>query len=217
MSSTDTQRRTTTGWLEAVPLDETRNGDGTPKSLRIRGYAIVFNSPSERMGRIIETIDPKALRELEPLNERDVRMQCDHSGTALARTTNGSLRLSVDKRGVMIEADLDPRRSDARDLYYAIERGDVSQMSFGFRIPVNGETLTERADGITLAHVTRIEELYEVSPVNFPAYRATTVEALPAGASDDDEDSDSGEMEAERGGMHAELKRRVLAHRDLLD
>jgi HK97 family phage prohead protease len=175
----DEMRRTSAAWMEAVPVDETRDADGKDRVLRVRGYAILWNSPSERMGRIVETIDPRSLDHLGDLNRGDVRMQGQHEGNALARTTNGTLRLSKDARGVLIEADLDARRSESRDLYYAIERGDVSQMSFGFRIAAGGETLEDQPDGTIRAHVTRIESLLEVSAVTFPAYRATSIEALP--------------------------------------
>lgn len=184
MQKRDDMRRTSTAWMEAVPVDETRGADGKDRVLRVRGYAILWNSPSERMGRIVETIDPRALDHLGDLNSLDVRMQGQHEGNALARTTNGSLRLVKDTRGVLIEADLDARRGESRDLYYAIERGDVSQMSFGFRIAAGGETLDDQQDGTVRAHVTRIESLLEVSAVTFPAYRATSIAALPNACAD---------------------------------
>lgn len=196
-------------WLEAVPLDETRSEDGKDRVLRVRGYAIVFNSESERMGSVVETIDPRALDHLGDLNSLGIRMQGEHEGLALANSSKGTLRLSKDERGIMIEADLDARRSDARNLYYGVERGDVDKMSFGFRIAPGGETLTEREDGTLRAHVTRIEKLYEVSGVNFPAYRDTTLEAAgemcaacgcgPCECGEDADEGSSEEMDDERG------------------
>jgi HK97 family phage prohead protease len=183
MNQRDEHDRASVAWMEAVPVDETRDGDDV-RVLRVRGYAILWNTESERMGRVIETIDPKALDHLGDLNALDVRMQGQHEGNALARTTNGSLRLVKDQRGVQIEADLDPRRVESRDLYYAIERGDVSQMSFGFRIAAGGETFDEQDDGTIRAHVTRIEKLHEVSAVTFPAYAATSIAALPQACSE---------------------------------
>ncbi len=200
-----TDKRSSTVWVEAVPVEETRDESGDQKSLRVRGYAILFNSPSERMGSIVETIDPRALDHHGELNKLDVRFQGEHEDIALARTTNGSLRLSKDQRGVMMEADLDPRRQDARDLYYAIERGDVSKMSFGFSIDAGGETLTESEDGTLRAHVTRIKRLYEVSAVNFPAYSDTEISAV-AGEPESEDES------VERA-WDAELVRRM--HRDV--
>lgn len=177
-------KRNSMMWVEAVTVNETRDGEAC-KILRVRGYAILWNSPSERMGSwdgesggVIETIDARALDGLGDLNSLDIRMQGEHKDLALARTGNGSLRLVKDARGLMIEADLDSRRADARNLYYAIERGDVSQMSFGFMIGKGGETITETDDGTIRAHVTRISRLLEVSAVTFPAYRATSIGAV---------------------------------------
>jgi HK97 family phage prohead protease len=180
----DEMDRTSNAWMEAVPVDETRGEDGEVRALRVRGYAILWDTPSERMGQVIETIDRKSLDHLGDLNATDVRMQGQHEGNALARTTNGTLRLTKDQRGVQVEADLDPRRGESRDLYYAIERGDVSQMSFGFRIAPGGETYDEQDDGTVRAHVTKIDKLHEVSAVTFPAYRETSIAALP-GACDE--------------------------------
>lgn len=174
-------------WLEAVPVDEQRDGSAG-KVLRVRGYAIVWNAPSERMGSVVETIDAKALDHLGELNALDVRMQAEHQGLALARTTNGTLRLVKDARGLQIEADLDARRGDARDLYHATERGDVSHMSFGFRIAPGGEVLTEQPDGTVRAHVTKIARLYEVTGCTFAAYPDTDLEAVPH--EDDSEDTE---------------------------
>lgn len=196
-------------WMEAVPVEESRDAAGKDRVLRVRGYAILWNTPSERMGRIIETIDPRALDHMGDVNTIDVRMQGQHADNALARTTNGTLRITKDSRGMQIEADLDPRRSDARDLYYAIERGDISQMSFGFRIAAGGETYDEQDDGTVRAHVTRIETLLEVSAVNFPAYTATSISALPEACGECgtdpcecDEDADEDARSEQRSWTH---------------
>lgn len=192
------QHRTSNVWLEAVPVDETRDGDTDEKVLRVRGYAIVFNSESERMGSVIETIDPRSLDHLGDLNALGVRMQINHAGVAIANSSKGTLRLEKDKRGVKIEADLDPRRSDARNFYYAVERGDIDKMSFRFRVAPNGEQVREDRDGTLRVHVTRIDALREVSGVDFPAYEGTELTA----------DADEG-AGAERG-WDADLARRIV-------
>ena len=175
-------------WLDAVPQEETRAAGKDDHVLQVRGYAIVWNSPSERMGNVIETIDPRALDGLGDLNAADVQMQVEHKDLAMASTGNGTLRLVKDDRGLKIEGDLDSRRTDARNFYYAVERGDVGKMSFGFRIAPGGEQLTEMEDGTLRAHVTKISRLYEVSGVNRPAYTDTDLEAVPAESVDEDED-----------------------------
>jgi len=203
--SDDAMRRNADVWFECDPGDATRTEDGAVKTLKIRGYAIVFDSPSERMGRVVETIDSRALDHLGDLNNLGVRLFADHAGLSLANTENGSLRLEKDERGIRIEADLDARRGDARNLYYAIERGDIDKMSFGFR--VGDEDIREDDAGVTRVHVTRIERLYEVSGVNFPAYNDTEVAAALGvdvdadtedRAADPGSDSDSGLYERAR-------------------
>lgn len=163
-------------WIEAVAPEETRAAGADGRTLQLRGYAILWNSESEVMGSFIETIDPRALDHLGDLNALDVRMQCDHEGKAVARTTNGTLRLSKDDRGIPFEANLDGRRADAKDLYYAVERGDMTNMSFGFI--VDAEDVDEDKTPVRV-HITKIKRLLEISPVNYPAYPDTTVEAVP--------------------------------------
>lgn len=186
--------RVVDAWIEAVPRDETRSA-GKDGCLQVRGYAIVWNSPSERMGSVIETIDARSLDHLGDLSAANVRMQIEHKDLAVASTAAGTLRLAKDEKGLRVEADLDERRSDSRDLYYAIERGDITKMSFGFRIAPGGERLHEGEDGIIRAHVTRIERLYEVSAVTFPAYTSTSIEAVEDDHSTDDVEDRSWEVE----------------------
>ena len=214
MKHRDEMDRSTHAWMEAVPVEETRDSDGNVATLRVRGYAILWNTESERMGNIVETIDPRALDHLGDLNTLDVRMLGQHDHHTVARTTNGSLRLTKDARGVQIEADLDQRRSDARDLYYAIERGDISKMSFGFRIAAGGETFDEQEDGTIRAHITRISALHEVSAVNFPAYDATSIAAVEAPCADCGEapcacDQDDDEADEDRSWIVDVARRRA--------
>lgn len=166
---------------------ETRGDDGG-KVLRLRGYASVFDSKSERMGNMVETIDRAAFDEVLA-STPDVRYLLNHEGMPLARTKSGTLRLSTDDRGLAFEVDLDPRQVAARDHAYAVERGDVDEMSFGFVIGEE-ERLADTDDGLEHWHITRVERLLEISAVAFPAYRATSVQADER-LDDDDADEDS--------------------------
>lgn len=178
-------RSNVVGWVQAVDLAETRDVNGEQRSLRLAGYAALFNNPSERMGRIVETIDPRAFDKVLA-DDPDVRFQVEHAGLALARTANKTLRLRVDERGLYFEADLNPNVQAARDLYALVERGDVTQMSFGFTI--GDEEVDDRGDTVR-AHITRVDMLYELSSVSFPAYRDTLVVVV-----EDDEDEHYGEL-----------------------
>lgn len=102
--------------------------DGT---MRLRGYAAVFNDDSVPLP-FIERIAPGAFR--KTLTETpDVRLLINHEGLPLARTKNGTLTLTEDDRGLYMDATI-ADTSEGRDLYTLVERGDVDQMSFAFRV-----------------------------------------------------------------------------------
>ena len=75
----------------------------------------------------------------------------------------GTVRLTTDERGLLAEIDFPKSAVRERE---AVERGDVTQMSFGFR--VLNEEWEERSDGRELRTITEAE-LFDVSPVAFPA------------------------------------------------
>jgi HK97 family phage prohead protease len=141
--------------------------DGT---MRLSGYAAVFNNDSVPLP-FIERIAPGAFR--KTLTETpDVRLLINHEGLPLARTKNDTLRLHEDETGLYMDADL-PDTQAARDLYTLVERGDVDQMSFAFRVIRQrwNEGRTER----TLTELSLADG--DVSVVTYPAYPTTTVEA----------------------------------------
>ena len=147
---------------------ETRQEDDG--KMRLSGYAAVFNDPSVPLP-FIETIAPGAFR--KTLSETpDVRLLINHEGLPLARTKNDTLRLTEDEVGLRFEAEL-PDTSEARDLYTLIERGDVDQMSFAFRV-IRQKYNPDRTER-TLTEVSLADG--DVSVVTYPAYPTTTVEA----------------------------------------
>ncbi len=142
---------------------------------KMHGYAAKFNSRSVDLGGFVEVLAPgvfdRALKE-----NHDVRALVDHNPTLiLGRTASGTLRLSVDGTGLVVENDL-PDTQAARDLTVSMERGDVTGMSFGFRIMPDGEQWQRTADGMLLRTVTDLE-LFDVSAVTYPAYPSTEVSA----------------------------------------
>lgn len=141
---------------------EIRSGD---KGKKIAGYAAVFNEETE-IGSFREIIAPGAFR--DTLNG-DVRALVDHdTGRIIGRSKAGTLRLDEDDHGLAVEIDL-PDTTDGRDLAVSIERGDISGMSFGFR--VTKDEWDESGD--TPLRTIRAVELFEVSAVAFPAYDGT--------------------------------------------
>jgi len=136
------------------------------------GHAAVFDSLSQDLGGFREQIRSGAFS--QTLNEgQDVRALFNHdSGQVLGRTTNRTLRLSEDNVGLRIEVD-PPDTQTARDVMTSIDRGDISQMSFAFRVRAGGQEFEER-DNEVIRTLTDVE-LFEVSPVTFPAYPDTSI------------------------------------------
>jgi uncharacterized protein len=142
----------------------------------ITGYAAVFNSLSEDLGGFREKIAPGAFA--RAVKEDDVRALWNHnSDNVLGRTKSGTLRLSEDNHGLKIECD-PPDAQWVRDLIASIERGDVDQMSFGFvvrRYPDGSRgSMWVEENGEDIRILTDVE-LFDVSPVTFPAYPDTEV------------------------------------------
>lgn len=122
-----------------------------------------------------ESIDPHAFD--ETIGE-DIRCLVDHdTRLVLGRTAAGTLELRVDERGLWGSVLINEQDVDAMNLYARVQRGDVSQCSFGFDIL--SEEYENRADG-TVHCILKKVQLYEVSCVTFPAYQDTSIEARRA-------------------------------------
>lgn len=132
------------------------------------GYAALFNSEADIGGYFREVIAPGAFKEAI---EGDIRALIDHdTGRVIGRSTAGTLRLEEDAKGLKVEIDL-PDTSDGRDLAVQLERGDISGMSFGFR--VTHDEWDETGD--TPLRTIHALDLFEVSAVAFPAYADTEI------------------------------------------
>jgi HK97 family phage prohead protease len=144
---------------------ETREA-GAPVST---GHAAVFNT-IESSGWFREQVAPGAFT--ESLKEDDVRALWNHDTTiVLGRNKAGTLKLREDDKGLAVEIT-PPDTQQARDLMETINRGDVTQMSFGFQ--VKKATWTEEEDEEDLRTIEQVK-LWEVSPVTFPFYKDTDV------------------------------------------
>ena len=153
---------------------QTRSDESGPV---IAGYFAVFNDPTELWPGCIEQIAPGAFA--SSLNG-DVRALIDHdTRLVIGRTVVGTLTLREDGTGLYGEIKINEHDSDAMNLYARVQRGDVSQCSFGFDIVA--EDYVVSPDGQTCTWTVRDTVLYEVSVVTFPAYEATSVEARTGG------------------------------------
>ena len=154
---------------------ESRNG-------RLTGTPIVFGQVTD-MGWIREVIDPGAL---DHTDLRDVRFLVGHdtTGIPLARSRNNNenstMQLTVTARGLEIRVDLDTENNPrAKELYSAVQRGDISGMSFMFT--VDKDAWEDLDTDQPLRHVRSIARVFEVSAVTFPAYEGTDIQAASAG------------------------------------
>ena len=194
---------------------ELRQVDG--QQPRIAGYAVVFGSWSEVM------VDGRG----RPFRERfaagafdralaagpDIRALWNHNtDLPLGRVRNGTLQVGTDGAGLRFEL-APPDTSWGRDAIESIRRGDVSGVSFAFSTKREGGDAWEKpgADGIAQRTVLDAD-LYEVSPVTFPAYPATSVGVRSVEVPDFD-DSDS--RAAADIDNHAQAGRAAQRERDI--
>jgi hypothetical protein len=159
--------------LRYFPFTELRvTKDAATKTAKLNGYAAVFNQLSEDLGGFREKIDPGAFA--RTIKTDDIRALFNHDPNhVLGRSTAGTLRLKEDGKGLNFECDL-PDTQCARDLQVSIERGDISQCSFGFI--TNADNWENNADG-SVTRTLRDVSCRDVSPVTFPAYPQTSVKA----------------------------------------
>jgi HK97 family phage prohead protease len=153
----------------AVPTEfEVRSEGG---AFNFYGYALKWDARSQNLGGFRERVALGATSEAIQLD--DIRALYNHDpNLILGRNRSGTLRLSEDSTGLHYEVDM-PDTTYARDLATSMERGDVSQSSFGFRVKADGDAWAEDDDGFPLRTLTRIS-LFDVSPVTYPAYNDST-------------------------------------------
>ena len=156
---------------------EQKETDGKNK-YTLYGLPIVYDSRTD-IGWFDEIIEAGAL---DKADLRDVRFLVNHdtSKIPLARSrnnnANSTMRLKVTEKGLEVEVDLDvDNNSEARNLYSAVMRGDISGMSFMFG--VNGEEWENLESEHPTRRIKSISTVVEVSAVTFPAYEATEIYA----------------------------------------
>lgn len=144
----------------------------------IVGRPIVYNSRTD-LGWFDEIIDPGALNDTDL---RDVRFLVNHdtSMIPLARSRrnndNSTMQMTVDNNGMGIRVNLDTENNtEAKNLYSAIKRGDISGMSFMFSI--DDEEWQDLESDHPTRRIKKIGQVLEVSAVTFPAYEATEISA----------------------------------------
>lgn len=157
-----------------IAADENEDGEKI-----ITGRPIVYDSLTD-LGSFNEIIDRGALNKTDLT---DVRFLVNHNvdmiPLARSRRNNGNstMKMTTDENGLYLDfVKLDvENNSDARALYSAIKRGDISGMSFMFY--VDGESWENLDSDHPTRHITNIGSVVEVSAVTFPAYESTEIYA----------------------------------------
>ena len=157
---------------------ETREAENEEGKGIIEGLAIVYDSRTD-IGWFDEIIEKNAL---VGTDMKDVRLLVNHDTDMipLARSrnnnANSTLQLIPSEEGLRIRAKLDiENNADAKSLYSAIQRGDISSMSFMFE--VDSETWDNTQSEHPTRRINSIAKIYEVSAVTFPAYEQTEINA----------------------------------------
>ena len=143
----------------------------------LTGRPIVYGQRTN-LGWFDEIIEPGAL-DLADL--KDVRFLVNHNTDMipLARSRNNNenstMQMRVDDQGMTIRVDLDTENNaDARSLYSAVGRGDITGMSFMFA--VDKDTWEDKETEHPTRRVNAISHVLEVSAVTFPAYAQTSIQ-----------------------------------------
>lgn len=143
----------------------------------LTGRPIVYDERTN-LGWYDEIIERDALNEADL---KDVRLLVNHNTDMipLARsrnnTENSTMQLIADAEGLVMRADLDiENNAEAKSLYSAVERGDISGMSFMF--VVDKDSWDDVDNEHPTRHIRSIKQILEVSAVTFPAYSQTSIQ-----------------------------------------
>lgn len=160
--------------LRSTPQQFRTRDDGD--DLVIEGYFAVFDSPYVLWDGATEIVKPGAFA---GCLSGDIRALIDHdTRLVLGRTKAGTLTLREDARGLYGTIKINRDDADAMSLYARVQRGDVDQCSFGFDI--EEETFVDLGGGQCRWEINKVNPLYEVSVVTYPAYEETAVKARHA-------------------------------------
>lgn len=143
-------------------------------ALIIVGTPIVFDTPTtinDLLGSYTEVIKRGALDDAD-LTDSRLLVNHDLTRIPLARTPK-TMQFNITEKGLEMRAEL-PDTEEARTAYTAVKRGDLTGMSFSFTVPEGGDSFDAQTNTRT---ITKIDKVYEVSLVNFPAYPTASAEA----------------------------------------
>lgn len=178
MANSQTKKQTTKPELTKRSYSFEIRAEENESGHVIIGRPIVYESKTD-LGWFDEIIERGAL---DGADLTDVRFLVNHdiSKIPLARsrrnTANSTMQLATDNDGMTIRVNLDiENNAEARALYSAVQRGDITGMSFMFGI--NDEEWENLDSDHPTRHIRAISTVVEVSAVTFPAYESTEINA----------------------------------------
>jgi len=160
------------GFETRVATIELRADGDVPK---IVGHAAVFNKLSLNLGGFRETIELGAFE--NAIGESDIRSLFNHDPNFILGRSPDTLSVREDDVGLFTETT-PPDTQTVRDMVLEpMRRGDLTQMSFAFRIDQGGDDWFEDDDGRLVRTIKKggVKELFDISPVTYPAYPDTDV------------------------------------------
>jgi HK97 family phage prohead protease len=178
--SNNTERRAFLGSIEA------RMQEGQELPVEVRGVAAVINQATD-LGFAEEIISEGAFNEVL---EDDVRVLGNHDpNQVLGRTASGTAKVFLTESGEL-GYSFTPDYENPTHVSWvrSIMRGDITQSSFAFTVPKGGsEWRSSEKYGVNgMRVIKKIERLYDVSPVTYPAYEGTAVSARDLQAAKDE-------------------------------
>lgn len=186
-------------------------------SSTIEGHAAVYNQRTNIGNWFYEIIERGAF---DTTDFDDVLFSTNHDlrkiPLARSRRNNGNstMQLTIDEKGLFVRADLDIEgNSEAKSLYSAVKRGDISGMSFIFYI--EEERWVDLDKDMPTRYISKIKRVKEVSAVNFPAYEGTDINARDKEALDNAlaalDNARSSELDNSKELELLKLKNQILA------
>jgi HK97 family phage prohead protease len=140
-------------------------------SRTVEGYAAVFNSDSENLGGFIERISPGAFN---AVLDNDVVALFNHDPNLILARNKVNMTLSVDERGLKYSFEA-PNTTAGNDLLENLRIGNVRTSSFAFSVQKDAWSYSEDRSKPHIRTIEKVDRLYDVSPVTYPAYPDTTV------------------------------------------
>ena len=155
--------------VSPYPMTIEVRADSGDEGAELVGHAAVFDQIGDG-GWFKEKIDPGAFK--ESIQKDDIRALINHNPNfVIGRNMSGTLTLEEDKKGLSIKVS-PPNTQFAKDLIVSIDRGDITQMSFGF---ITIEDKWEEKKGEIPIRTLIKAQLFDVSPVTFPFYEGTDI------------------------------------------